>query len=465
MTLGSPTVVDPSELESTVPEPALANADLDRSEAETVPDFTDLPEPAFDQSAGLPEFQMKASSLDVPVSPAVVELPESNHEQEDSSFGPPGLEPERAAVSLEDSWFGEEDEPDTLHDDVPDSVESDPIEDPGFADVSEVAEVGFDDTSWSPNGVPATHDSSIPKGMMFGGIAVLAAAVALTVLFSGEDSSSIPPPAPASAPVVEVQQAAPEAPAPSVQAEATDSGEAVVADEPNEEAEVLVAAVVAIEEEDAGVGSAVVPVVVPPPTPPVASPPPAPAPPAPPAPPPAARTAKANPPSVWTGSPAANDSAPSAPASNPWGAPAEVASRGRLTITTEPAGAVVFVDDRRIGRSPTQTEVTYGNHTVRVEMVDYRTNSRSVSIQAGEVSVPFRLAPAALVGRCNLLGEPGAAVSMNGTAIGSLPLTVECAPGVHRFDITPASGGETFILSKAVTFVHSGETENIFLNP
>jgi len=125
----------------------------------------------------------------------------------------------------------------------------------------------------------------------------------------------------------------------------------------------------------------------------------------------------------------------------------------------------VFVNERRIGRSPTQTEVTYGNHNVRVEMVDFQTNSRSVNVQAGEVSVPFRLTAAQLVGRCNLLGEPGATVTMNGSDIGSLPLTVECSPGVHRFDITPASGGETFILSRAVTFVHSGETENIFLNP
>ncbi len=126
---------------------------------------------------------------------------------------------------------------------------------------------------------------------------------------------------------------------------------------------------------------------------------------------------------------------------------------------------MIFVDDRRIGRSPTHTEVTYGNHSVRVEMVDFQTTSRNVNVQAGEVSVPFRLAPAQLVGRCNLLGEPGATVVMNGSSIGSLPLTVECSPGVHRFDITPASGGAAFILSRAVTFVHSGETENVFLNP
>jgi len=75
------------------------------------------------------------------------------------------------------------------------------------------------------------------------------------------------------------------------------------------------------------------------------------------------------------------------------------------------------------------------------------------------------LSPSAMVGQCNLLGVPGSAVAMNGRRIGSLPLTVECAPGVHRFDIQPAAGGEPFTLSKSVTFVHAGETENIFLTP
>ena len=125
---------------------------------------------------------------------------------------------------------------------------------------------------------------------------------------------------------------------------------------------------------------------------------------------------------------------------------------------------MVYVDERRIGRSPTRTEVPYGTHNVRVEMLDYRTSSRVVSVRASEVSVPFRLEAEQLSGRCNLLGEPGSEVAMNGRRIGSLPITVECNPGVHRFDVQPAAGGEPYTLSRSVTFVHAGETENIFLN-
>ena len=125
----------------------------------------------------------------------------------------------------------------------------------------------------------------------------------------------------------------------------------------------------------------------------------------------------------------------------------------------------MYIDDRRIGRSPTSTEVDYGTHNVRVEKLDYQTNTRVVNVQSEEVSVPIRLTPSALVGQCNLLGEPGAEVAMNGRRIGSLPLTVECTPGVHRFDVQPAAGGEPFTKSLSVTFVHPGETENLFLTP
>ena len=126
---------------------------------------------------------------------------------------------------------------------------------------------------------------------------------------------------------------------------------------------------------------------------------------------------------------------------------------------------MVFINDRQIGRSPTSTEVSYGTHNVRVERVDYDTQSRVVSVQASEVSVPIRLVASEMIGTCVLLGEVGAAVAMDGRRIGSIPITVDCVPGVHEFVIQPAAGGEPFTLSKSVTFVHAGETANLFLTP
>tara|TARA_B100000575_G_C22703595_1_gene425079 strand:- start:94 stop:471 length:378 start_codon:yes stop_codon:yes gene_type:complete len=125
---------------------------------------------------------------------------------------------------------------------------------------------------------------------------------------------------------------------------------------------------------------------------------------------------------------------------------------------------MVYVNGRRIGRSPTETEVPFGVHEVRVEKNDYKANSRKVSVQSAKVSVPFRLDPAVVSGKCNLLGSTGAVVTMNGKAVGSLPLTVSCAPGNHTFKVTPNEGA-AFTTSRAVAFTTAGETATIFLSP
>ena len=125
---------------------------------------------------------------------------------------------------------------------------------------------------------------------------------------------------------------------------------------------------------------------------------------------------------------------------------------------------MVYVDGRRIGRSPTRTEVNYGSHKVRVELKKFKGSSRDVSVQSSQVSVPFRLESLAVSGKCNLLGQAGAAVVMDGKSVGSLPLTVSCASGTHSFKVTPA-GGTAFTTARSVTFQTSGETATIFLSP
>jgi len=417
-------------------------------------------------------------SLSVPVSALAVDVPEAQaaHEPTDA---PPGLESD-APAALDDSWFGDETAFSEPEDTQP--LPSDPIEDPGFAESSEPVgfddEVGFaddelgfaddglgyaDDPSWGD--VSSTQSQPIPKGMVFGGIGILAAAVVLTVVLSGGDEPS-PSPAPPT-PVAEAPAPAPP-PAPAPVPEEDPVDDAMAMDGENGEGDAPI---------DAGSVEPALPVAVA-----KAAPKPAPAA----TPVKAAKTAKstrtAQPkraakaakaasrkstpaPNVWTGAPAAAPAAPAAPAANPWGAPAETPSKGKLTITTEPAGAMVYVDDRRIGRSPTRTEVNFGTHKVRVELAEFKGNSRVVNVQAARVDVPFRLEAASLSGRCNLLGQAGASVVMDGKGVGSLPLTVTCSPGKHTFQVTPPGGGASFSTSRAVTFAAAGETANIFLNP
>jgi hypothetical protein len=108
--------------------------------------------------------------------------------------------------------------------------------------------------------------------------------------------------------------------------------------------------------------------------------------------------------------------------------------------------------------------VTFGTHQVRVEKDDYKANARVVNVQSAQVTVPFRLEPSRVSGKCNLLGTAGAAVSMDGKNVGSLPLTVACTPGSHTFVVTPADGA-AFTTSRAVSFASAGETATIFLSP
>ena len=125
---------------------------------------------------------------------------------------------------------------------------------------------------------------------------------------------------------------------------------------------------------------------------------------------------------------------------------------------------MVFVGNRRIGKSPTRTEVDYGTHNIRVELQDFKGASRVVNVRASEVSVPFRLETSRLVGKCMLLSPIGAQVSMNGRSIGTIPVTVACEPGTHSFKVTPADGAG-FTTSRSVSFGAPNETANLFLTP
>jgi len=414
------------------------------------------------ESAPVAALDAPSPSIEVPVSPAVVELPETGEAEQEPTEAPPGFDAEETA--LDDSWFSDGMDADPTEDTQP--LPDEPVEDPSFADVSEGAagdEIGFDDSSWSAGGAVKTS-SPVPKNLIVGGVVVLAACVMLTVLLSDDDPEPVSrvvatEPPPVAPPPVEPPP--PEAVEEPVEEDAPEDIEAE-AEEPVEEP----AAVEPAVEEEADEEPAVpVPVPVPVPTP---------TEPSKPAPsePETARTAEApkDPepappeaiPSPWTGAPAATTPAPAA--SNPWGAPTETPSRGRLTITTEPAGAMIFVDDRRIGKSPTRTEVDYGTHNIRVELADYKGTSRVVNVRASEVSVPFRLESERLIGKCILLGSPGSQVVMNGRDIGAIPVTVDCEPGAHNFKVTPP-GGASFNATRSVSFARSGETANVFLTP
>jgi hypothetical protein len=108
------------------------------------------------------------------------------------------------------------------------------------------------------------------------------------------------------------------------------------------------------------------------------------------------------------------------------------------------------------------TEVDYGSHTIKVELIDHKANSKTVSVRTAQMSLPFRLETSRLYARCNLTGPLGAKVLMDGKPLGSLPRTVKCSAGAHRFMVVPSSGS-SFSAVRKIDPTEAGEAINVYL--
>lgn len=384
-------------------------------------------------------------AIQVPVSSIAVDVPDpSAVPGVEPTDAPPGFEkPKR---SLDDSWFGDEDEFGLPEDTQP--MAEGFIEDPGFADVIEPG--AADDFPWADDPL---ERPAFPKGLLLGVAGLIAAVVLVFFLMPGEKPTPVAPPAatvaqvqvpppPMSPPPPESEELAPE--------EVDGSGleEAAGTAEGSQKVE-RVPPVPATAPPEARQGTPVkakAEPVKPAVKPKVA----------------AAKTSKSRKKPQTSDSPWGTQAAKpvaATPASNPWGAP-EVAKRGRMNITSN-VKARVFLDGKNIGNTPTSTEADFGAHTVRAEVKGYQSQSKKVNVQSGEIKVPFTLEAVVASGRCNLLGTPGDKVAMDGRDIGKLPQIVDCAPGKHSFKVTPGNGGAPYTKSMG----SAGDFTTIMLRP
>ena len=117
---------------------------------------------------------------------------------------------------------------------------------------------------------------------------------------------------------------------------------------------------------------------------------------------------------------------------------------GKLSVTTAPAGAAVYMDDVRkgdtaAGKNPlVLAGLAPGSHRIRVELDHYHPLEQSVFVQPdGTESVTIRLTP--LPVRLLVTSTPpGASVAFDGDPAGATPLTVELATGRHVATVTMA---------------------------
>jgi len=112
----------------------------------------------------------------------------------------------------------------------------------------------------------------------------------------------------------------------------------------------------------------------------------------------------------------------------------------KVAVRSVPAGANVYVDNRQVGAAPASSELPFGLHTIRVELNGYKSASRTVDVEVGELEVPFELEPLVVTGQVNIFGKTGAQVYVDGSLGGKIPVTAQVSEGSHSFKVVGDDG-------------------------
>ncbi len=134
-----------------------------------------------------------------------------------------------------------------------------------------------------------------------------------------------------------------------------------------------------------------------------------------------------------------------------------------VTVTSEPAGAIVTVDGEEAGRTPIELELTAGGRALELTLPGYNAWRDRVLVVADN---PQTLPPVNLVladGRIDLASAPSdASVSVNGEYRGRTPLTLRLRPGRNHAITISKPGYETAARSLSVA-ADSGRSLSIDL--
>jgi hypothetical protein len=152
----------------------------------------------------------------------------------------------------------------------------------------------------------------------------------------------------------------------------------------------------------------------------------------------------------------------------------------RVTITSEPSGATVWVDDRSgkaLGTTPYNTSLSEGKHTVFLELPGYEFVVQEINVRRrkrGPQRVSFNLVQLRS-GSIDVLaasGSPdadGARVFIDGKEVGTVPDTFDIPEGAHQVEVVKdgykrfqnwveVTKGESVEVSVALEALRPGET-------
>lgn len=123
----------------------------------------------------------------------------------------------------------------------------------------------------------------------------------------------------------------------------------------------------------------------------------------------------------------------------------------RVTVTSVPAGAIVWADDRELGPTPLETDLDAGRYTLAILHPEFRRFESPITVRAGE---PQSIGPVELGmpdGRLIVQSRPsGADVSIGGSYRGRTPLTVGVTPGMPQEVLLTLAGHATVTQSVSV---------------
>lgn len=135
-----------------------------------------------------------------------------------------------------------------------------------------------------------------------------------------------------------------------------------------------------------------------------------------------------------------------------------------LHLETEPAGAEVFLDGTKVGKTPYKGEVAPGSHTIEARLPGYGTLSLNVTARLGEpISLSEKMPPPS--GALVLTGKfPGAEVLLDGKPAGqALPLRLEVPEG--EYDLTIKAPGFRSLETRITISAEQETTLPITLQP
>ena len=127
-----------------------------------------------------------------------------------------------------------------------------------------------------------------------------------------------------------------------------------------------------------------------------------------------------------------------APAAPPQTAPTPATQFGTVSVTSDPSGARVFIDNVFVGTTPLQNGTLSGTHRVRVEAEGYTPFETDIDVVGGETrgiqTTLQAAAPTQELGQAGFDSTPsGAEVYVDGQPVGTTPLTnVRLAAGSHQ---------------------------------